>query len=178
MSEFEPGILVPAITGIVGAFVGAVSTGIPALITEWLNRRRERAQLEASLLAEVAALVEIADSRSYLKGLKTVRDLLKQQPSHTTYSYSVRIPEHYSRIYQENANRIGLIDSATAKKIVQFHHFIDAVVQDVTPGGSLSAGSEIKGFDEAAEILRKALEIGRQLGISARRTRCHTSPIA
>src|SRR5690606_34490267 len=105
----------------------------------------------------------IADMRGYRQGLRDVCAYLKTQPKGTTYSYHIRIPAHYSRIYQANASRIGMIDPETAKDIVTFHHFVDAVVQDVQGGGQLAAGCEIDGFNEALGILDRAFGIAEKL---------------
>lgn len=163
MSDIEPNTLVPAIAAIAGAFVGSVTTIIPTLITGWFGRRRETIQIQAALLAEIGALVEIAEERKYLRGLENARKYLEQQPSGSTHCLAVRIPEHYSRIYQANAERIGLMKPELARKIVHFHQFVDAIVQDVTPGGPLAEGCELEGFVEAEKILRRALEIGREV---------------
>ena len=117
MLEIEPNTLIPAVTGILGAFVGSVATGIPILLTEWCKSRKESEQIKSSLVAEVSALVEIPENRGYLKGLRDVCDYLQGQPEGATYQFSVLIPAHYSRIYQANANQIEVGgSSATARK--------------------------------------------------------------
>lgn len=163
MLGIEPNILIPAVTGIVGAFVGAVASGIPVLLTEWCKSRKESAQIRSSLIAEVAALVEIAENRRYLNGLRDICDFLQGQPKGTTYPFRVLIPKHYSRIYQANANRIGIVDATTARKIVQFHQFIDAVVQDVVPSGTLYEGGILEGYLQTMNILERALQLGREI---------------
>ena len=163
MSEIDPNILVPAVAAIAGAFVGSVATVIPTLITGWFGRRRETKKIKAALIAEISALVTIAEERKYLQGLEEAQKCLERQTSGATYCIAVRIPEHYSRIYQANAERIGLLKPETARKIVHFHQFIDAIVQDVTSGGALAEGSELDGFVEAATILRRALQLGKEL---------------
>jgi len=163
MAEIEPNTLIPAVTGILGAFVGSVATGIPILLAEWCKSRKELTQLKSSLVAEVAALVEIAEKREYLRGLQGFCDFLQGQPEGTTRNFLVRIPKHYSRIYQANADRIGIVDASTARKIVQFHQFVDAVIQDVVPGGTLYQGGRVNAFVQTTNILDRALQLGREI---------------
>ncbi|MBI1425017.1 MAG: hypothetical protein GC149_16340 [Gammaproteobacteria bacterium] len=163
MQEIDPNMIVPAVFGIAGTVVGAVVTGASVFLSEWWKDKKKSAQIRASLIAEVDALVEIANKREYLQGLLKTRDYLKTQPEGTRYSYTVRIPDHYSRIYQANADSIGSIDSETACKIVQFHQFVDAVVQDVLPGGSLHVGGNIDNYEQTANILEHALNLGREI---------------
>lgn len=163
MEQQELSVWIPAITGLAGAFIGAVSSFIPTLITERCKQRRESAQLRASLVAEIAAIIEIAEMRKYQEGLQSVCVHLASQPPGTIFQYPVGIPDHYSRIYQANADRIGEIDSDSAKSIVTFHQLVDAVVQDVRPGGALANGAELEGFEEAERVLAKAFKIGTNL---------------
>ncbi|OZA27032.1 MAG: hypothetical protein B7X93_09855 [Hydrogenophilales bacterium 17-61-9] len=163
MEYHEISVWIPAITGLAGAFIGAVSSFIPNLITEYFRRKQESRQLKESLIAEIAAMMEIAELRKYRQGLRDVCTKLENSPKSTLFTFPVGIPNHYSRIYQANANRIGIIDPKTAIDIVTFHHLIDAVVQDVNPGGPLADGCDLDGYQEALAILDKAYGIATKL---------------
>ncbi|MGH9878310.1 MAG: hypothetical protein ACRD5H_11785, partial [Nitrososphaerales archaeon] len=140
MTPLDPNIVIPAVTGIVGAFVGAVSSFVPNMINDYFKNKRESKIIEAALISEIQALVEIAEARKYVKGLEQVCAYLASQPTETTYPFTVGIPDHYSRIYQVNAHRLGSVSRRTAVDIIRFHQFADAVVQDVRPGGTFSEG--------------------------------------
>ena len=159
----RPSEWLPVYAAIGGAFVGAIASFFPILIVETYKNRMESHQIQASIIAEIAALVEVMEARGYLGSLKNIVEQFNAKPELTSYSISVDVPSHYSRIYQGNCSRIGLICSNTAVKIVRFHQLIDAVVQDVKPGGVLSRGAEKKAFIEAIAILEQALEIGEEL---------------
>lgn len=163
MPEIDPNSLISAGAAIIGAITGAVAAAFPLFLMELYKGRKESAQIRAALISEVATLVEIAESREYLKGLQKAYNSLKGQPKEATYRYGAKIPNHYSRIYQANLDRIGILDTDTARKIVQFHQLIDAVVQDVVPGGPLYEGRGLKAFEEAANILERALQLGREI---------------
>lgn len=153
---------VPAIAGILGALVGAIASFIPNLIVESNRRDKESCLVEASLIAEMTALVEIADERNYLSSLEQAIAYLETQPEGSTLVFGANIPSHYSRVYQANAHRIGIIEKSKATDIIRFHQLVDAVVQDVSDGGVLSAGGTINAFQENHKILSRAFEISRK----------------
>ena len=75
----------------------------------------------------------------------------------------MNVSKEYSRIYQANAHQIGVIQTEQAVDIVRFHQLMDAVVQDVRPGGLLSNGAQLHAFTETEKIFKSALEVGRKL---------------
>ena len=154
---------IPAIAGIVGALVGAIAAIFPNLVVESYRLRKEASSVEASLIAEISALVDIAGERKYLDSIGDVISHLKTQPAGATYAFQVNVPAHYSRIYQDNAHRIGLIDKDRAADIVRFHQLIDAVVQDIAHGGIIFEGAPLAAFEENHQILSRGLALGRKL---------------
>lgn len=159
----RPNEWLPVYAAIGGAFVGAVSSFFPIIIVEVFKNRKESRQIEKSMIVEISALLEVIEAREYLDEFKKIIEKIKSDPEIESFSLTIDVPTHYSRIYQENCNRIGIIDSNKAAKIVRFHQLIDAVVQDVKPGGVLSNGAEVDFFVSTARILEQALEIGNEL---------------
>lgn len=159
----RPNEWLPVYAAIGGAFVGAISSFFPIIIVEVFRNRKESRQIEKSMIVEISALLEVIEAREYLDKFKKIIEELKSDPEIESFSLTIDVPIHYSRIYQENCNRIGIIDSNKAAKIVRFHQLIDAVVQDVKPGGMLSNGAEANFFVGTARILEQALEIGNEL---------------
>jgi len=102
-------------------------------------------------------------------------------PQGTTSSFQVLVPEHYSRIYQANCNKIGLLNKSLAAQIVRFHNLIDAVVQDVKPGGALNDGATLPVFVETRDILSEAIELGYNIVNntlqSVQAGRCYAAPL-
>lgn len=163
MENIDPNILIPALAGILGAVVGVISSFVPNLITDYFRNKREAKKIEASLVAEIKALIEVADARNYQITLNKICAHLQSKPQGTTYSFTVNVSQEYSRIYQANAHQIGVIQTEQAVDIVRFHQLIDAVIQDVRPGGLLSNGAPLHAFTETEKIFKFALDIGRKL---------------
>ena len=156
-------IWVPAIFGLAGTLVGAIASLAGTLMVNHSRQQRESKCVATALVTEVLCIREIANARRYQEGLIQACAWLRQQPQGTMFKYIVAVPDHYSRIYQANASRIGLIDSEVARKIVKFHQLADAVVQDVKPGGVLAVGAGLAAYEEAARILGQALDVADSL---------------
>lgn len=159
------------------AVLAAVVSGLVALIGPlWLWKRqakRESASVRASLFAEVAALIEIVDLRGYLAGLRAKEAILIArklspmqpfQPDQGKEFLQLVIDSQYNRVYQGNVSRLGVLTAEEARQIVRFHQIADAVRLDVIPGGGLARGTtNPDAFKEAADLLERAIEIGRAL---------------
>jgi len=154
---------IAAAAAVVGALVGALASVIPNWLIEKYRLRREAEHVEASLVAEISGLIEIASERKYVQGLNDAATYLRTQPEGSTFRFDVRIPDHYSRIYQANAQRIGLLPPRRAADIVRFHQLADAVVQDLIPGGVISRGAPVEAFEQNVQILSRALALGNAI---------------
>lgn len=155
--------LVPLLSGFIGVLIGAVATYFSNKLIHEHQQKIRGDSIKSALITEIDALIKICDSRNYKTSIENVITQLKIAPHQQKFQVTVKIPEHYSRIYQENASEIGLLDKDTAAKIVQFHQYIDAVIQDIIPGGNLSVGAGLDSFEENLNIFNKALSIGSEL---------------
>lgn len=163
LTSSKPNEWLPVYAALGGAISGAIASFFPTWLIE---RRREAAfakQIESCLLAEISALVEIIDRRGYLSALKDVADYLRQNPEGTQYKFTVDIPSHYSRVYQDNCKHIGVVRNDISHQIIIFHQLIDAVVQDLKPKGAFSDGAKLDHFEEMEIIFGEAMDIARKL---------------
>lgn len=158
-------VLVALISGLV-ALVGPVRLWKKQMV-------KESESVKASLFAEVAALIEIVERRQFLPGLREKEEILTARktsapqifPSDAgNVSFQVLIDSQYSRVYQGNVSRLGVLTAEEATQIVRFHQLADSVRLDVIPGGVLAKGtSNPEAFRETADLLETALDIGRAL---------------
>ncbi|WP_061333855.1 hypothetical protein [Marinobacter excellens] len=163
LTSSKPNEWLPLYAALGGAIAGAIASFFPTWLIE---RRREitfAQQIECCLLAEISALVEIVDRRGYLAAIKGVVGYLRQNPEGTQYRFAVDVPSHYSRVYQDNCQRIGVIRSDIAQQVIVFHQLVDAVVQDMKPNGVFSEGATLETFEEMEVIFGEAMDIARNL---------------
>ncbi|MNF49575.1 hypothetical protein D3C84_308500 [compost metagenome] len=160
----------------------AVLVGLFTAVASWFGpvrlwkkqAERESESVRASLFAEVAALVEIVERRGYLQSMRGIETMLRARQAASIYSafqngqgaesFEVLIDSEYSRVYQGNVSKLGVLRAEDAKQIVRFHQLADAVRLDVIPGGGIARGTcNPEDFKEVADLLEIALEIGRAL---------------
>lgn len=154
----------PVIGAIGGALVGAIAAFFPTYLIEAVRERKQSAAITRALIAEIRALLVIIEHRRYLSLIEEIVHYLKENPQVPYHAATVGVPDHYSRIYQAHAKSIGLVKPDLAAKIIEFHQLIDAVVQDISEGGTFSQeGGTIEAYSQAIKILETAIEIGRDL---------------
>lgn len=153
----------PVIAAIGGAFVGSISTFFPNYLLEFRKSKRERQSVETALVSEVSALLDVIKHRGYIEDLESNVHFLEQNPKEKEI-FSVKIPDHYSRIYQENISKIGLVRPDLSSKIIRFHQLIDAAVQDISVGGFIAdTGGDLQAFNELLQLFRTAREVGLEI---------------
>lgn len=154
----------PVIAAVGGAFVGGVSTFFPNYFLELKKRRDERMSVSCALVAEVRALLTIVEQRQYINGLKKVAQHLINSPAGTTAQYCVKVPDHYSRVYQAHVDRLGVVDPHLAAKIIEFHQLMDSAVQDVSTEGMIAQyGGDVAAFQQLIAIAEAAVAVGSEI---------------
>lgn len=159
-----PNPWIPMWSALGGALVGGILPMFTTLLIAWRNRIRESRAVEGALVAEVSALLSIVEARKYLCVFEKIIAILREQPEGSSYPIGVKVPEHYSRVYQKHVDRLGCLNSNLAAEIISFHQMLDAVVQDVLPGGVLQTeGATLQVYEQTGEILRQAVEAGNRV---------------
>ncbi|MDP1925575.1 MAG: hypothetical protein Q8K57_12445 [Thiobacillus sp.] len=161
----KPNEWLPVIAAIGGAFVGGISTFFATYFLEARKHRKEKRAITTALLSEISALLVIIEHRNYVSAFKKVTDYLRVNPDEA-FKYTIRIPQHYSRIYQAHVDRIGFVEPKLAAKIIEFHQLVDSIIQDVTPGGPIhDEGGNLEAFEELIKISEAAISIGKELSV-------------
>ena len=153
----------PVVAAVGGAFVGGLSTFFASYALENKHRKIERISVSNALIAEVQSIMTIIEQREYIFHLKQIIKRL-ETGNEKRVKASVRVPNHYSRIYQAHVGRLGILDSEFSTKVIKFHQLIDAVVQDITPGGVIvDPGGDVNAFKQFLAILNEAVKLGIEL---------------
>jgi len=153
----------PVIAAIGGAFVGGISTFVPSYLLELKKRRDERESVTNALTAEVRAILTIIRHRRYLENLREVERALQQGPT-TMVAFTVRVSEQYARVYQDYVPRLGLVNPQLAAKIIEFHKLIEAIIQDITPGGEIAEGrGDLEAVHQLIKIAESAVTLGDEI---------------
>lgn len=153
---------IPTISALIGAAVGGISTYFATIKVEERKSKHLGRSVQSALVTEIEAILEITNQRGYQQSFQQIIQYLKANPG-AAYTIQVKVPGHYSRIYQENAGKIGTISNELASNIVKFHQFVDSVVQDITPGGVLYSGGNLSNYTQTKTILDTAILLGQKI---------------
>lgn len=152
----------PAIAAICGAVIGGLVSYLPNRFIEKHKRDKEAEVVRNALITEIRSILAIIDQRGYFQSMEEAIQRLAH--SGGVERFSVRVPDHYTRVYQAQVSRIGLLAPELATKIITFHQLIDAVVQDVSPGGLIADhGGDLESFKNLRDIFGRALACAREI---------------
>jgi hypothetical protein len=153
----------PVYSAIGGAFIGAISTFIPAIFIENLKARRDRKSLTFAIYAEISATLKLIEFRQYIEHIHVVIQRLKQGiiPNAT---YQIIVPDDYCLVYKSNISKIGTLDSNIQIQLVQFYQLLEGVIQDVKPGGILNATPQgLEQFESVLKVSEQMIHLGSEL---------------
>jgi hypothetical protein len=95
--------------------------------------------------------------------MEQIVETLSSTPG-STRQFEVTISYDYFKIYHANLERIDLIDHSIRVKVVTFYQLLEAVIQDVKPGGPLASQPRtVDPFAEALSIVKLAIELGHEI---------------
>lgn len=152
----------PVYSALGGAFVGAVSAFIPNYITARLRERREKKSLTLAIYAEIKATIELIRVRSYLQSVQGIIEQMNRGLIGPT-TFQVIVPDDYSIVFKNNVSNIGILDPDLQVKVVQFYQLLEAVIQDVKPGGLLNISPQGENpFRELLVIGEQMLTLGQE----------------
>jgi hypothetical protein len=150
----------PVYSALGGAFIGAVSSFFPNYLIHCLKERREKKSTTLQLYAEIKASLDLIEHRKYIAHLEQVLAAFAAKKI-TSYSYQVQVPEDVFPIFKGNLDRLGLLDIDIQVKVVEFYQLVQAVIQDVKPGGILNAQPATESaFEEVLYISKRAIGVG------------------
>ncbi len=163
MNIFDPTIF-PAVTALVGSFVGAGITALSGICMEKIKHNRNIKIYTAGFIAEVESLVEIIKCRGYITLLE---DVLNTLPKDQSIDFKVLIPENYARFYDANIANVGFLKPTTAKNLVVFHQYLQSVVQDFKSESIFSTqGYDYDSLKEMFELLNKVILLADEIKLN------------
>jgi hypothetical protein len=153
----------PMYSALGGAFVGAVSSFFPNYIIGKLKDCKERRSTTLQLYAEVKATIELAEHRNYIQQLERVVEAFNSK-QRTSCPYQIQVSEDRFPIFKSSLDRLGMLDVDIQVKVVEFYQLLEAIVQDVKPGGLLNATpAPVEAFQEALRISKRARKVGGEI---------------
>ncbi|MBQ0205449.1 hypothetical protein [Citrobacter portucalensis] len=155
--------LIAAGSGLIGACIGASISG-------WVNYRIsrgnhdiEKLSFAAGFVAEVESLQKVMRERKYLEAFTSMANHPEVLAGEKVY-YTILIPDNFSRFYNANLNKVGLLGVERTKLLVQYHQILQALAQDFKEGSYVNTnGFDKEAIDECIRFFELALAIGDQI---------------
>lgn len=152
-----------AAVGALGAIGGALAAYVPNRLMAQHQRKELRKSTAFQLYSEIRATLEVARHRRYLDSLKEIVDAFERDEA-SAWSFKVQVPDERFIIFKANLGNLGLLPPALQAQIVLLYQLLEAVVQDIRPGGILnSAPAGRAAFAEALRLSEKAMGLAEQI---------------
>ncbi|MDR2308886.1 MAG: hypothetical protein LBE53_17050 [Paucimonas sp.] len=148
-----------------GTVVISLISGLIGISGSWLalgwQAGRENRSVRAAILAEVGALLDLAELQKYRT---QARDAADSSSRGFNTTLKLGIPEHFNQVYLANAPKLGVLREDGVRKVVRFYQLMDSVRADTSEGGRLIDGTaEKSAYKATLKILEEALGIGEVL---------------
>ena len=154
--------LLPIYTALGGAFVGAVSGIIPTTISNIIKGRKKKKSVTLAIYSEIKANLELYEHRQYLKHFKSIIEHLERNEG-LTYSLKIGVSDNRFLVYKSQLENLGSLDSNIAVLVVRFYQLLEAIIQDIKPGGSLNTDDHgIDSYKQLLAISEQAYEVGHK----------------
>lgn len=142
-----------AIIAIFGTVLGALAAFFPMYWHAKSQRKQLRLSVAAQIYAEIKAILQVEQHRGYISSVRDIVSAL-EQGAVEAWSYQVQISEARFLIYKANIQNLPLLDSSLQVKVVTLYQLMEAVVQDIKPGGILNeTPAKLKQYSELLDIL-------------------------
>ncbi len=153
---------IPVIAAVLGALAGGLAPIIVRLIEARIERKSAKQAVAHQIYAEISAILEIVKQRGYLEDLEVAKLVVSMNS--TSNSYQVQISDEVDPLYRANIERLPLLDPGLQTKIVKFYRFLNALVEDIKPGGTFNtSGVTVKGIDQFLMIANQAISLGEEI---------------
>lgn len=153
----------PIYSALGGAFIGAVAGFIPSAITSWMKDKRDRKVITYQLYAEIKAIMKIIKIRQYANDLKQIihNFQLGKISSHT---YQIQVQDDRFPIYKNSLKNLGLLNEKLQIPLVDFYQTLEAIIQDVKPGGILNVTPVgVNEFSEVLVLVERVEELAKEI---------------
>lgn len=145
-----------ALVGALGAIGGALAAFFPMWWHGKVQRQERRRSVAAQIYAEVRATLQVVRHRRYVEDIRDIVDRFDRGEL-TSATYQVHVADDRFPLFRANIPHLALLEPQLQTKIVLLYQLLEAVVQDIKPGGLLNA-TDVgrRSFAELLEIATTA----------------------
>lgn len=145
-----------ALLGALGVIGGALAAFFPLWWHGKVQRKELRRAVAAQIYAEVKATLQVVRHRRYVEDVRNIVDSF-DRGERDSAQYQVHVADDRFPLFKANLQHLALLEPQLQTKIVLFYQLLEAVVQDIKPGGLLNASAAgRRPFIELLEIATTA----------------------
>jgi len=95
----------------------------------YLQRKLDRENLKGGFLGEITALNSIVKKRKYIEHLEGILDMMEKDQVPRPFTFEVT--HNYFRVYENNVDKLGLLNQPLPELIAQFYTQCFATLEDI-----------------------------------------------
>lgn len=142
-----------SLIAILATVLGTLASFFPMYWHALVQRKQMRLSVAAQIYAEVKAVIQVEQHRGYIRDVRAAVEAFERGDINA-WSYQVQISDSRFLIYKANLQNLPLLDGSLQVKVVTLYQLMEAVVEDIKPGGILNASpAGQKQFSELLKIL-------------------------
>lgn len=160
---FDGGEITAAAVGAITAVVGVSLGHLCNIHLASKQRNHLKKSTAFQIYAEVKAILEIESYRGYAAGLEEVMSDFGAGRRGDLF-FMVQVPDDRFLIFKANLSNLGLLPPALQTRVVLLFQLLEAIVQDIKPGGLLNTRPlELIAFAEAVTLIGRAKRVANEL---------------
>jgi hypothetical protein len=156
----------PLVGVVIGAVIGGVGSFLANYCLEKSKLRMERRNLALAFAGEIAALRRIVELRRYADGIQQTLQTVIQ--TREPFYLSMPISREYFNVYNQNVNRIGILEDPLPRLIATYYTQANAILEDFH---GFSTGvfndrdidSLIATYQQLLELFEDTLNVGDEI---------------
>lgn len=154
---------------VVGGLLAIAGSIVTTTLLEKQKQRRDAYTLALAFRGEITALTDLIRERRYIERLAEV--IQQMEETQAPFYMPFRVRFKYDRVYESNANRLGLLHLPLPEQIPLFYTCLASVMEDLVSLGDgtyshLELPLLLRIYQDAHRLLQLTLTHGEEILVS------------
>ncbi len=148
---------------IISVIIGGILAIAGGIAAQMYQHRKTAQAIKCSLLAEIAATLEILEARRYIPFIE--RLIAERKVPNQPFSVVVSTSDHSFLVYKTNADKLGYLPPDLAGEIAKFYALIFSVIEDAKepPFGQNPRERSVAEWEQTLKLAKEAITIGKSV---------------
>ncbi|MFD1259704.1 hypothetical protein [Entomomonas asaccharolytica] len=155
------------------AFIGVIVGGLITIVTNitmsYFQRCNEAKKLLNALKAEINVIISLIEARKYIENLEySINEYPEEaqlEEQIEPFEFIVEVPDIYNMTFRTSIEKIGLLKTVHATKIIKFYNLIESISIDIKPNSTRNTRGKMTReiLSTNLALLKEALIIGKDI---------------